>query len=217
MKTYRESLRPSILSHTFIPNHITHPLLAFTDSLYDIVNLISQVQNNGRAICNYHHKIKKETIKLQNTFTEVKYSLQRSRIRNQKILHIEDRFYRAKQQLWDLYGIRIETDLPKFIKAMSEFRRHNHDAYEILNEYMKHQSLDYEIAAKNNIIEGQKRQIRTLEAHIISISARLESKKNMESIVEKFESINFEPDDLMRLHNVMVETASIKKIPYRGW
>ena len=35
----------------------------------------------------------------------------------------------------------------------------------------------------------------------------------MESIVEKFESINFEPDDLMRLHNVMGETASIKKIP----
>ena len=106
-----------------------------------------------------------------------------------------------------------KTNLPKFIKAISEFRRHNHDAYEILNEYMKHQSLDYEIAAKNNIIEGQKRQIRTLEAHIISISARLESNKNMETIVEKFESINFEPDDLMRLHNLMVETASIKKIP----
>ncbi len=35
----------------------------------------------------------------------------------------------------------------------------------------------------------------------------------METIVEKFESINFETDDLMRLHNLMVDTASIKKIP----
>ena len=96
---------------------------------------------------------------------------------------------------------------------MSEFSRHNHDAYEILNEYMKHQSIDHEIAEKNNIVEGQKLQIKTLEGHISSISVRLESNKIMQTIVEIFESINFGIDDLMRIHNLMVETASIKKIP----
>jgi len=121
--------------------------------LSDIVNLISQVQNNGKAICNYHHKIKNETIKMENTFTKVKDNLQTTKIRNQKILHFEDWFYRAKEQLWELHGIRIETDLPKFIKAISEFNRHKHDSYEILNEYMKHQSIDHEIAEKNNTID----------------------------------------------------------------
>jgi hypothetical protein len=181
--------------------------------LSDIVNLISQIQNEGKTICNYHYKIKSVTTKLENTFTKVKDALQMTKIRNQKILHFEHWFYRTKQQLWRVYDIRLETDLPKFINSLNEFNRHNYDSYEILNEYMKHQSLDHEIAEKNNIIQGQKGQINTLEGHIISISARLECKKIMQTIVEKFESINFEVDDLARIHNLIVETASVKNIP----
>ena len=118
--------------------------------LSDIVNLISQVaENRCEVICSYHQKIKNETIKMENKFTKVKNSLQKTKIRNQNFLHFEDWFYRAKQQLWEIDGIRIETDLPKFIKAMSEFSRHNHDSYEILNEYRKHQSIDHEIAERS--------------------------------------------------------------------
>ena len=202
---------PLQISYSQPPNSSqsnTHGLL-----LSDIVTLISQVQNRGKAICNYQHKLKNETIKMENTFTKVKDSLQKTKIRNQKILHFEGWFYRAKEVLLELHGIRIETVLPKFIKAISEFNRHNHDPYEIIKEYMNHQKMDKEIAEKNIIIDGQKRQIKKLEGHIISIKARLECNKNMERTVEKFESINFGIDDLKRIHNLIVETASLKKIP----
>ena len=102
--------------YTYCKLHNSSPSNFHGLLLSDIVNLISQVQNNGKAICNYHQKIKNETIKLQNTFTKVKHSLQKTKIRTQKILHFEDWFYRAKQQLWELYDMRIETNLPKFIK-----------------------------------------------------------------------------------------------------
>ena len=180
--------------------------------LSDIVNLISQIQNEGNTICNYHYKIKSDTTKLENTFTKVKDILQRSKIRNQKILHFEHWFYRTKQQLWDLHGLRIETDLPKFIRAMSEFNRHGHDPYEIIYQCMNHQALDNEIAEKTNMIEGQKAQIKNLEVQIKSISSRLACKKDMERIVEEFESIGFAIDDLIRIHNLIVKTASIKNI-----
>jgi len=38
----------------------------------------------------------------------------------------------------------------------------------------------------------------------------------MENTVEQFESIEFGVDDLMRLHNLIVESASINNIPVQS-
>jgi hypothetical protein len=184
--------------------------------LSDIVTLISQVQGDANVIYNYHQKINKETIKLQNNFAKVRDSLQKAKIKNEKILHFESWFYKAKDLLWNLYGIRIETDLSKFIKVMNEFNKHNHDPYEIIYEYMYNQSLDKEIVEKEKKIDGLKNQIKILEIQSSSTRACLEYNKNMENTIEQFESINFGIDDLMRIHNLIVESASINNIPVQS-
>ncbi len=208
--------QPSGLSHSQLCNPSSSSYNVHGLVLSDIIELISQVQNNCKEICIYHHELKNETIRMENTFTKVKDGLQRAKFKNQKILHFEYWFYRAKELLWNLYSIRIETELPKFIKVMNEFNKHNHDPYEIIYEYLQHQSLDKEIVEKEKKIDSLRNQIKLLEEQISSTRKCLEYKKNMENTVEKFESTNFGIDELMRIHNLIVEIASIKNIPVQN-
>jgi hypothetical protein len=181
--------------------------------LSDIINYISEAQNNVKKISAYHNNLKNELIKMKDNYIKLEHNLKKVKIEHEKILHFVSWYYRAKDLLWKSYNIRLETDLPKFIKVMNDFEKHNHDPYDIIIEYLQHQSLDKEIAIKNKLVSDKKRQIEKLEIQIVSTRARLDCNQTLEMAVEKLGSTEFEIADILRINDLIVEAASIKKIP----
>ena len=121
-------------------------------------------------------------------------------------------FYKLKKELWDNYNIRI-NDISNFAKVIDDFKNHNYDAYEIINEYTNALSLRRELKINESKIETLQKQIT------VSNNSALfwESQANMhKQTMDKFtglEAMDFGYKELNQLWLTVLEIAKGNNIP----
>lgn len=77
--------------------------------------------------------------------------------------------------LLDIYGIKIEDDVPIFVKLINDFKNLGYDAYKIINEYTSELSLRGEVIVKQANVQN----LRIQNAALNKTNSHSETQVNM--------------------------------------
>ncbi len=127
------------------------------------------------------------------------------------IMHYLEWYYKLKQELWDRYSIRIE-EISRFAKVINEFKNHNYDVYEIINEYSNLESVGQKITAKKIELELLVQQERRLNGNIGSLEARLSFDKQTMDNFDQLNAMGFGLLELKQISKAILEISSHRNI-----
>jgi hypothetical protein len=121
-------------------------------------------------------------------------------------------FYKLKIELWDNYNIRIE-DISNFAKVIDDFKNHNYDAYEIINEYTNALSLRRELKTNESKIEALQKQITVSNNSALFWESQANRHKQTMDKCAGLEAMNFGYKELTQLWLTILEIAKGNNIP----
>ena len=121
-------------------------------------------------------------------------------------------FYKLKKELWDNYNIRI-NDISNFAKVINDFKNHNYDAYEIINEYTNALSLRRELKTNESKIEALQKQITVSNNTALFWESQANMHKQTMDKYAGLEAMNFGYKELNQLWLTVLEIANGNNIP----
>jgi hypothetical protein len=121
-------------------------------------------------------------------------------------------FYKLKKVLWDSYNIRI-NDISNFAKVINDFKNHNYDAYEIINEYTNALSLRRELKNNESKIEVLQKQITVSNNTALFWESQANMHKQTMDKYAALEAMNFGYKELNQLWLTILEIANGNNIP----
>ncbi len=176
-----------------------------------ISEFIAQRKRECGELKNYKTHLESETKIAELQEKRANENLGKTTKKERFAMHCIDWFYKLKQELWIRHGIRIE-EIPRFAKVISDFKKHNYDPYEIINEYSRLESVGQEIAAKKSELELLEQHKRWLNGHIVSWEARLSISKQTTDAFYQLDAMGFGVLELKQIYDVIFEISSNRNI-----
>lgn len=121
-------------------------------------------------------------------------------------------FYKLKKEIWDNYNIRT-NDISKFAKVINDFKNHNYDAYEIINEYTNALSLRVEVKTNESKIASLQKQITVSNNTALFWETQTNMHKQTMDKYSGLESMEFGYKELNQLWLKILEIAGENNIP----
>ncbi len=118
-------------------------------------------------------------------------------------------WYHKLKNSMENYNIPIDV-VHKFARAIYEFGKSGYDVIHILKEYLKVESMKFEIRVLGDEIK-QLNDNRAIKSTLKFEESRIEKCRQTMDIYYQLENMNFGLDKLKQLRDALLEIASVKK------
>ncbi|CAN5890757.1 hypothetical protein BH23THE1_BH23THE1_29980 [soil metagenome] len=125
-----------------------------------------------------------------------------------------DWYKSLKQELFYLFGIKLEEEVSSFVNMFNDFKYYDHNPLQIVKEYKQIESLRDEKDAIEGIVESIKKTRDELQCKIESLEERENYSRQSLDILLELRHSGFGFKELRQLKNTVIEISIVNNISW---